>query len=338
MQWFGQLPDPRLPFAFAFLSPFLADRARLALCRADVVVASNPPWPILLAARFIRWRFGCRTVLDYRDHFSECHEMPGSAPAKAVEKVIDRWLCAGADRLVVVSEPMARYYRRWHAHVDTVLNGFDPEVIGAIRAASHWRHDAGGPVRLRYMGVVTPDRVPRNMINGFAAAVQAGGLAPRDVRFEYYGDCALVEQHLRQRHPDLLPYFHFLAPVPYRTSLQLIVESDYLLFSENSSTKTLSAQGVLTTKLFEYLAAGRPIVADIAPETLAGRLLARAGGSHVVDVAAGTFEAFFRNGRFRSPPATFDPPFVQSLSRASQADEYLGILDKCCSTSEPLPK
>ena len=111
MRAFGQLPDPRLKLAFAFLSPILSSDVRAVLAQADVIVASCPPWPALLAGIFARWRSGrAKLVLDYRDQFSRCHEMPGTRPAKAVEELIDAFLMRNADGVVAVSDPMSAYY------------------------------------------------------------------------------------------------------------------------------------------------------------------------------------------------------------------------------------
>ena len=54
-------------------------------------------------------------------------------------------------------------------------------------------------------------------------------------------------------------------------------ESDALLFTETSEKNYASQRGVLTTKLFEYLAVGKPIIGIIDEDTAAGLLLLRSG-------------------------------------------------------------
>jgi glycosyltransferase involved in cell wall biosynthesis len=327
-QWFGQLPDPRLPFAVAFGSPWLAARAVAALESADVVVSSMPPWPTHLAAAIVRWRFGRRIVMDYRDNFSGNHIMAGSAAAKRVEVRVDRWLARRADGVVVISEPMAEYYRQFSDRVKVVLNGYDAEVFDEVRRGlERLSGRAAGPVTIRYLGRISRDRVPYQLIAALSEAVGSGAMAHADLRFEFYGEAAPLRRFLEESHPHLLASFAFLAPVPYREAVRLMLTADYLLFAETSDQSSLSAKGVLTTKLFEYLACGRPIIAEIHDDTEAGRLIKRAGSTHVVAHTAAAFAEFLSNPARRSADAAVDTSFVRSLSRESQADEYLAFLD-----------
>jgi glycosyltransferase involved in cell wall biosynthesis len=125
MSLLGQIPDPRLPFSISLVSPWLSPRAREAINNVDVVIGTTPPWPMVLAAVLCKFYFKKPCILDYRDHFSECHEMPGGKFAKWIERIIDRWLVRSADHVVCISEPMTSYYQRYVAQVTTILNGYD---------------------------------------------------------------------------------------------------------------------------------------------------------------------------------------------------------------------
>ena len=95
-----------------------------------------------------------------------------------------------------------------------------------------------------------------------------------------------------------------------------------MLFCETSSKATISAQGILTTKLFEYIGSGRPVLADISSDTLAGSLLARCGSQHVVADEKDAFLAALRNDDFflRKPDDVSE--IASSLSRQAQAQQY----------------
>jgi len=327
-RWFGQLPDPRLPFAAAFASPMLAPEIVATLERADVVVSSMPPWPTHLAALVVRWRFGRRVVMDYRDNFSANHIMPGSAAAKYLEAKLDGWLARHADGVIVISEPMAEYYRQFNDRVKVVLNGYDGEIIESVRAGlGPARVAALPPVTVRYLGRISRDRIPRALIAAVSDAVQSGRLSRGRMRFQLHGECEQLRGYVVQQHPDLMELFEFYPSVPYREALGLMLTADYLLFAETSDQSSLSARGVLTTKLFEYLACGRPILAEIDENTEAGRLIRRAGRGHVVANSREDFAAFLDGAMTKSPAAESDAAFVQTLSRQSQAVDYLGFLD-----------
>lgn len=333
MRALGQLPDPRLPFALSFLRPGLDDSVRKALSTADVVVGSCPPWPTLLAALAVRWRFGTPCVLDYRDHFSECHEMPGSRFAKWLEKVVDRYLARSANGLVTISDPMGRYYSDFRDDVAVIMNGYDHEAMESARASLPPMDMSGGkPIVVRYLGIVSPGRVPHNLLKALQNLVARGWSEASRLRFEYYGNAAVMAETLRRDYPSLLPLFSFHDAVPYRNSLALMATADALLFSETSNKSTLSAQGILTTKLFEYLGSGRPVLADIAPDTLAGEVIAKAGSHHFVSESVEAFEAHLQGVQFLVPRQSEDSPFVKTLSRAYQAQQYQTLLDTVSQT------
>lgn len=325
----GQLPDPRLPFAVGFAMPWLARQARRMLGSADVVVATTPPWPPLLAGLICARRFGMPCILDYRDQLSECHEMPGNRVAKALEKVLDRRLARAADHLVAISPPMATYYRAMTPDVSCIENGFDADLLAAARARA--RPTSGAGVTIRHMGLVSPGRVPHNFLQALVDYRARQPERCRRIRVEFYGGGALVGEVLASRYPSIRDNFRFHPAVPYARSLELIVEADYLLFSETSSRETLSAQGILTTKLFEYIGSGRPVLADISPETLAGSVLLEVGPEqHVVcSQPQGFLEAFERRQFFRRSEDRVSAR-AYYYSRQAQAERYLELIAEIC--------
>lgn len=326
MDVLGQIPDPRLPFAIAFLLPWFARRASYAIRAADVVIGTTPPWPMLLAALFCKLRFGKRCVLDYRDHFSECHEMPGGRFAKWLEKVIDQRLVNNADHVVCISDPMRSYYGTLAPKVETILNGYDHEIMNEARRSCCVVAD--GLVRIRYMGIVSPGRVPHNVIKAVVRLKDQHPDLFHRLRFEFFGSAACMQEVLANSYSDVVGVFHFFEPIRYFESLKQIVEADYLLFSETSSTKTLSAQGILTTKLFEYIGAGRPILGDISPGTLAGGLLLKSSKRHIVGESPELFFNVMSHQSFYERAADEVSPISESLSRKAQALRYTDLLEK----------
>lgn len=343
MKALGQLPDPRLPFALSFLRHRLPNAVHKALQDADVVVATTPPWPPLLAAIIAKRRFQKPIVLDYRDQFSRCHEMPGGKLAKQMEEVLDRWLCRQADALVSISPPMATYYSAFHKQSAVILNGYDPEPLEAAKARQRPARirPESDPIIVRYLGLVSLGRIPYAMLAALDKLLEQGKIDIHDVVFEYYGDVGLLQSFLREKYQRLAPMFHFAPQVPYDRALELIVTADHVLFCENAvpaqTGEALSAQGILTTKLFEYLASGRPIIAHISRDTLAGSFIEKGGPAHFLSESEEEFQHFLISDRFRYPATVASNEFVDRLSRARQADDYLRLLDLVAAGS-PVPE
>jgi glycosyltransferase involved in cell wall biosynthesis len=333
-RWFGQVPDPRLPFAFSFLSPWFPKEASNALAEAHVVIGTSPPWPMLLAAILIKFRYGVPCVLDYRDHFSDCHEMPGGALAKSLEKLIDRALVRYADHVVAISQPMADYYATLRGgKVSVILNGYDPEVLAAARQSANLSANRKHVV-VRYMGAVSPGRIPYNFLNALGRLKCNLPENFGKISVEFFGNAALIENVLDREFRDIKSIFAFYSPVSYHLSLQRIIEADYLLFSETSSTDTVSAQGILTTKLLEYIGSGRPILADISSKTLAGSLIVQCGGPHVVGDTVDRFYTAMIDPGFYQRQGDWFSDVSQGLSRKYHAEQYLEVVHKILEKSQ----
>lgn len=326
---FGQTIDPRLslPLGLARAEPNSA--AAKAIAEADIIVATTPPYPPLLAARLAKRRYGTPIVLDYRDQLSACYEMPGGRIARKLELWLDRYLLSGADHVVTISEPMAAYYRKFSDAVSVVLNGYDPARMEEARKRSPW---SGGSVRIiKYLGLVTPGRVPRNFLIGLSAALASGEMDSGALRVEYYGDPGPLPQVIGSEFPELESMIRFNAPVGYDAALEKIVSADCLLFCEGAvvpkSGDEASAAGVIPTKVFEYLASGRPIIADLDPDSLAADFISKGAAEHVVSRSPDAFRDFLVRLASKPIPTASPNAFVVSLTRESQSSKYLDLLD-----------
>jgi glycosyltransferase involved in cell wall biosynthesis len=219
---------------------------------------------------------------------------------------------------------MEEYYKQFHHAVTTIENGYDNEAFERAKLID--LQDV--PTRIagkviRYMGTVMRDRIPRNFLSSLSAM-------PSQVRqtllVEFYGESKMLHDVIQVEFPDLMGCIEYKKKVPYLESLNLMLRADALLFMETSSSSSLSAKGVLTTKLFEYLAAGRPIVADIAPETLAGQVIVNSGLGLVCSndpcVIANALQKLLTGNYAVTPNAHY----ISTFSREAQAKRFEQVL------------
>ena len=324
MRLFGQLIDHRLLFALALRSRQLDPRVAQELANADVFVSSCPPWPAHLAALVAARRFGKPWIADYRDQFSGNHVMNGTWLSDRIELAIDRALLKRATAVTVISGPMQTYYEDMHTAVHCVENGYDSELFESVGAAlrTTTASEASAPIVVRHMGTITRDRIPHNLLAALEQVNTSRGQAARQVRLECFGDTRILEDFVNARHPGLKQCIDFLPAVPYRKSIEAMLTADALLFMETSNMSSLSARGVLTTKLFEYLASGRPIVAEIDDSTLAASYIKRASTSHVVTRDVRVLATALAQLASHRPPAAHDEAFIKSLSRREKARQF----------------
>lgn len=316
----GQLIDHRLLFAVQFALPWLDMEVKKKLAEADVVMSSCPPWPVHLAGWLIKKKYRKLWVADYRDQFSGNHILRGSDVSSALEVRLERWLLRSADCVVTISGPMKEYYEQFHTNVICIENGYDEGMFEYARAKISGTSylSLGKELVIRYMGTITPDRIPKAF---FQALVEINRDSVDSMFAEFYGESGLLQKALPGLAPDVVSFVRFCPQLPYMDAIQSMLTADALFFIETSDFSSHSARGVLTTKLFEYLAARKPIVAEITPQTLAAQYIAKSGLGMVVsedltEIRQG-LEAL-RAGAFR--PRANDE-FIESLSRRVKANE-----------------
>ncbi|HEY0021118.1 MAG TPA: glycosyltransferase family 4 protein [Longimicrobium sp.] len=263
----------------AFLG-FAARALRYAatLPRPDVVYASSPPPPQLLASLAAAARVRAPLVFEARDLWPAFLLQGGMlAPGPVAEGLwwTESLACRTAAACVAVSPPFAPYLERLGARAVTVaLTGGDPALLDADRAAgAAWRRRMGVEDR-----VVVAYTGSLNEPYGIPAVLRAARrLAAEDPRvvWVFAGEGRgrpEVERAAAEtgavRWLGMMPK-DALAPVLLGADLALQTHAGWPLL-----------QTTVSGKLFDYLAAGVPVVSLSGGVT--GTLLREAGAGVVV--------------------------------------------------------
>lgn len=246
--------------------------------RPDVVFASAPPFTTLIAGRLIARRVGAPLVIEYRDRWLE--DPYGYTPPfrRWIDEKLENWCAAPARGIVTVSGPWQDDYRaRWSKPVVVAYNGFDPDDLAGFDDIAP---DIGATLNILYTGILYPDRRdPAPLFRALAAMPEA-----RDrIRVDFYG--ANVEQLQAEIAAYGLEGIVAVHPgVPFRESLRLQRRADVLLLLQWNN---VLERGNVPGKVFEYLAARRPVLGIGYEDGVPARLLReRAAGRVINDPAA----------------------------------------------------
>jgi glycosyltransferase involved in cell wall biosynthesis len=268
------VPDP---LAAAWL-PFARSRA-LALRRRhrfDCVITTSPPESAHAVGMALHRR-GVPWVADVRDAWTFeplRPAFPTASQRRIDERLERRWLGA-ADAVVCVSEPAAEDLRR-RGIADPLLipNGWDPGTAGSEDPGPAGLLDPGR-VSLVYTGRFgSYGRDPTPLVEALARLAADDPDVAGRLELVVAGPVTEAESTLLDR--DVAPARIVRAgSLPRERALALQREADALLLLAQPTRSQL-----LNIKLFEYLAAGRPILA-LAAGTEAGRVVAELGGDAV---------------------------------------------------------
>ncbi|NDU71892.1 glycosyltransferase [Actinomadura sp. DSM 109109] len=291
--------------------------------RFDVVLATGNPYSSFAAA----WLFHRLTrtpyVVDYRDswtldQFSEEPMFEEGHPAWRWER---RVLGAAASSLYVNDAQRAWHAERYPRAADrmmTVLNGWDADTLPRSAApppAARATADGHTP-RFSFVGTVTDKQPIEELVEGFARARAHPDMRAATLDFYgYFGFFQGTDAKLRGRFAAaaeaaaeavgaedagedepagagedggsvLAPGIHHRGPVSKTALAGVYQDSDVLVFLNGGGRYVTSG------KIFEYMAAGQPVVSVHTPGSAAEELLRgyplwfNPGGLAPADIAA----------------------------------------------------
>jgi len=271
-QHITNIPDS----AIGWLLPALRSaRAVTRDWQPDVVFASAPPFTTLIAGRIIARRAGVPLVIEYRDRWLEDpygDEMPRFR--RCLECRIEEWCARRADAIVTVSEPWAEDYRgRWGKPVRVCYNGFDPEDVVAFAGVEPVKSDK---LTILYTGIIYPER--RDPTPLFRALALLGDDRLK-ISVDFYGpNVAQLKSMADETAQQDIVTLH--DGVPFAEALALQHHADVLLLLQwNNPLEAGNVPG----KLFEYLAARRPVIGIGYEDGVPARFLRERGAGRVLN-------------------------------------------------------
>lgn len=250
--------------------------------RPAVICATMPPAISGVVALILHWLTRVPYVLDYRDSWTVEPNWTADDLGRQrcdpiimlrlrLGRLIERTMVRHAAAIIVVNHQVTSF-RETFRDVDAgrfvfIPNAFDPEDFGRVNA---FRPEcAGDPFRIRYMGHFYGIYNPYFFLQGLQKFIRETGLDHRRLRVELVG--LGFTQSMRQAVNawGLTPFVAALPPLPYSASLAAMTDADALLVMQPPID---AFRPMVPTKLYEYLAAARPILA-VVPEGATARLV-----------------------------------------------------------------
>lgn len=302
-----------------------AVRAAYAIGKAqqvDVVIASGPPYSVLVAGEKVAKLLGVPFVADMRDGWSTSPVLSLPTPLhRAFSKSLEKRVMRRTAAVTCATPAIAEEARSWGAHgIEVLPNGFDDEDL-PVHAP-----DASAPLHLAFMGKMFFGHSDPTTV--FEAFAKLSGVAA-DARLTIVG--AWPEQ-VEQMAASLgiADRVTFQPYLPHREALELVASADVGLVIVADRP---GAEGTTPGKLYEYLGIGLPVLFVGPSRGFAVELI---GSTHSgvcvspgdVDAIASAITAFTEHKRAGTPLAHTDADQVARYSRRGQAAMLADILDR----------
>jgi glycosyltransferase involved in cell wall biosynthesis len=280
--------------------------------RLDAVLTTSPPGSTHLVGAVAKRATGVRWVADLRDSIaSHAHRRRDVRGERALARLVGRH----ADAVVAVSGAIAEEMRPLvRGRLEVIENGCDFEDFEGLR------YTPGSRFRITHTGSFLGRRDPRPFLEA---------LAGTDALARFVGDFRSSDREFAHElrlddRLELVPY------LPHADALALQRDSEALLLLIPEAGGR--GRGILSGKVFEYLAAERPILAAVPPDGEAAALVRETGAGVVAAPAdVGALRAAltgliarWKAGQLNGSPLS--PEIRTRLSRRARANQLADVL------------
>jgi glycosyltransferase involved in cell wall biosynthesis len=286
----------------------------------EVILTSSPPHCTQWLGWALKRMHGLPWVVDLRDGWlSNAMFRARFPPRRWCEQKMERSVMHSADRVIMATSPirddLVRSYPSLSNKSLVLTNGFDPADF-----AGHAPANANHTFDIVYVGSAGGHRRPLEpLFRALAQLLQRVPDLDQTVRVRFVGGLGPTEMHQAEAN-GLSSVVSSIGPVTHRDAIRAMLVADLLLVISSDSE---GGKDVLTGKVFEYIAAERPILA-LAPHDAAVSRLVRSAGIGLsaaptnvdeISTAISTQYEHFCAGTLDYAPA---PGFKQQFSRIEQ--------------------
>lgn len=221
--------------------------------KPDYILVSMPTFFNSLLALFLKWKFGTKYVLDYRDLWvADPYPVRGfkSKVFRTLSKIVEPIVLKSAYLSYYVSDAMLADQIKQYPFLEkrktlVISTGYDPEDINQV-TPSHSRNGY-----ISHIGNADVDMNIDDFISMIKDKRIQKSLLDRNLKFLFVGrKNDFVKTRLES---DLEPFFEFKNYVPHVEALQLMADSNGLMILGSNSEQRLNR------KVFEYTALNQNI-------------------------------------------------------------------------------
>jgi glycosyltransferase involved in cell wall biosynthesis len=250
------IPDARIGW-----NKFALEKARelIQLHGIDTIITSSPPHSTQLIGLQLKKEFNIKWLADLRDPWTEIYYnklLFRTNWAKKIDYRYEQACLQNADTLIVVSEDIKRRFGEAREtileKIHVIPNGFDEEDFSKVQT----KNDAGVKY-ISYVGNLGLQYPIEPFLKAFSELVKVD----QQWRIHFVGNVSDVVNTEIQK-LDLEKWVVFIPYVEHKKAVEYMINSDLLLLI---IPNTENNKGILTGKLFEYIATGNPII-YIGPE------------------------------------------------------------------------
>jgi len=305
----------------------------------ELIYTTSVPYSSHLLGLYLKKTFpGIPWVADFRDEWTNnpyLLDNPHNTARMAIERGMERSILKRADYMVANTPVMLENFLRDNKGIGleerscVIPNGYDKEDFKFLENIPQ----KNTVFTITYTGSLYGRRKPDNFFLSLQELIAEGKADPEKIRIRFIGAykkeqmAQTLEKYGLQGIVEILPY------MDHDGCIRKMAASDALLLIEGGGP---GGKAFHTGKLFEYLAAGRPILANIPAGGAAARLISETGSGLISDCGdtgktgeniLKLYEAWHENKNIPEP----DRAQIAKYDRKVLTGELARIFDRVCS-------
>ncbi len=218
----------------------------------ETVITTGPPHSVHLIGYHLKEFKKIKWIADFRDPWTSIgyhKKLKLTRMAQDRHKELEQLVLTKADKIVVTSETTRKEFQAiTRQPIEVITNGFDSIVASKVVLDEKFT--------ISHIGSMLTGRNPKNLWKVIAELIAENSAFKETIRLQFLG--VLSDDVLQTlKESGLENYVDKIGYVSHEEALEYQQKSQVLLLAEIDSAET---KGIIPGKLFEYMAAERPIL------------------------------------------------------------------------------
>ena len=269
------IPDTRYPWRFGTV------RKAVKIIRSekiDLIFSSSPPQTNHIIARKAARRTGIPWVADFRDPWTDVFWVIDSKSKRwkcihRIDQRIERKTISAMDEVITVGPSLVEMLQRKTTKtIHEINNGFDDAYFQSAK------YTPSKKFCIMYAGSISKEQDPECFFSAVGKLLQNESFS-NSAEICFLGNFPTY-LHERAEKSSFSNSISFLPYTFYEESLEKIAAADMLLLM---IPRTADNKCIITSKIFDYIGSGRPVLAFGPVDGDAAVILTRTGGGKMFD-------------------------------------------------------
>ncbi len=220
--------------------------------KIDAVITTGPPHSTHLIGLMLQKQFGVRWIADFRDPWTSIFTnsfLPRTKLAKRTDKQLEDEVLKRANCVTVIGPSMLKEFESRAQKIEVIWNGFDDTDVSEVNPTV-----CNEIFTIRYVGNLFASQAAPAFWEALAKMIHSENAS---IKVEFTGrvDESIKQLISKLQLNNVVSYHDF---VPHPEAVKLMCNADALLFVIPDVPDN---ERIITGKIFEYLAAKKPILA-----------------------------------------------------------------------------